>query len=206
MKPFVQVSGAAIPFPMDDVNTDQIIPSAYLKDLHASMADGFMAYVRRTPDGQPIASCVFEQAQYAHAPILLVGSNFGCGSSREHAVWAMQAFGIRCVAGHRLAEFFRDNCFKNGVLPMELSVADMAVWMTAAQQANGQQAFTVDLQSQTVHGPGGFHLTFDVPAAQRTALLQGLDDVGLTLQQLPLIEAFESRSTSVPSAPRPIDV
>jgi 3-isopropylmalate/(R)-2-methylmalate dehydratase small subunit len=206
MKPFVQISGAAIPMPMDDVNTDQIIPSAYLKDLNASMADGFMAYARRRPDGSTMESCVLEQAPYKGAPILLVGSNFGCGSSREHAVWALQAFGIRCVVGHRLAEFFRDNCYKNGVLPMELSASHMATWMQAALVCGGRYPFTVDLQTQQVSGPNGFHLSFEVPTAQRGALLNGLDDIGLTLENLSLIEAWEARQTLGPASSLPIDV
>lgn len=206
MKPFVKVTGTAIPMPLEDVNTDQIIPSAYLKDLNASMADGFMAYARRRPDGSPIQSCVLEQAPYKGAPILLVGSNFGCGSSREHAVWAMQAYGIRCVAGHRLAEFFRDNCFKNGVLPLDLSAAQVAAWMDAALLSAGQTAFTVDLQHQQVTGPDGFHMAFEIPAAQRSALLLGLDEVGMTLQQLSLIEAWEARQSHGPASSLPIDV
>lgn len=206
MKPFVQVTGVAIPMPLDDVNTDQIIPSAYLKDLNASMADGFMAYARRRPDGSAIASCVLEHAAYKGAPILLVGSNFGCGSSREHAVWAMQAFGIRCVAGHRLAEFFRDNCYKNGVLPMELSASNAATWMEAAGLCEGREPFTVDLQTQQVSGPQGFHLSFEVPPAQRSALLHGLDEVGMTLQKLSLIEAWEARQSHGPASSLPINV
>ena len=206
MKPFVKVTGTAIPMPLEDVNTDQIIPSAYLKDLNASMADAFMAYARRRPDGSPIQSCVLEQAPYKGAPILLVGSNFGCGSSREHAVWAMQAYGIRCVAGHRLAEFFRDNCFKNGVLPLDLSAAQVAAWMDAALLSAGQTAFTVDLQQQQVTGPDGFHMAFEIPAAQRSALLLGLDEVGMTLQQLSLIEAWEARQSHGPASSLPIDV
>lgn len=206
MKPFVQIRGVAIPMPLDDVNTDQIIPSAYLKDLNASMAEGFMAYARRHPDGSPIATCVLENPAYRDAPILLVGSNFGCGSSREHAVWAMQAFGIRCVAGHRLAEFFRDNCYKNGVLPLELSALNIASWMEAAESCEGQQEFTVDLQTQQVSGPGGFHLSFEVPPAQRLALLHGLDEVGLTMQNLSLIEAWEARQKPGPASSLPIQV
>ncbi len=206
MKAFVKVTGTAIPMPLEDVNTDQIIPSAYLKDLNASMADGFMAYARRRPDGSPIESCVLEQAPYQGAPILLVGSNFGCGSSREHAVWAMQAYGIRCVVGHRLAEFFRDNCYKNGVLPLELSAAQVAAWMHAALLSAGQPAFTVDLQNQQVTGPDGFHISFEIPAAQRSALLLGLDEVGMTLQQLSLIEAWEARQSHGPASSLPIDV
>ena len=206
MKPFVRVTGAAIPMPMDDVNTDQIIPSAYLKDLNASMADGFMAYARRRPDGSSVESFVLELPQYRAAPILLAGSNFGCGSSREHAVWAIQAFGIRCVVGHRMAEFFRDNCYKNGVLPMELPASHLAAWMKAAQLCDGKQSFTVDLQTQVVTGPDGFQMSFEVPTAQRSALLLGLDDVGMTLQNLSLIEAWEARQTQGPASSLPINV
>ncbi len=198
MKPFVTVCGPAAPLPMDDVDTDQIIPSPYLKDLHADLGQGLLAYMRRRADGSRIENFVLERPAYAGAPILLVGSNFGCGSSREHAVWALQAFGVRCVIGQRPAEFFVDNCLKNGVLPIALDAETMQTLMTAALACDGQAPYTVDLQAQEIRGPANLCLGFSLPAAQRHALLEGLDDIGLTLQQLGLIEAWE-RHHGVPA-------
>lgn len=134
-----------------------------------------------------------EKPQFKAAPILVVGANFGCGSSREHAVWALQAFGVRCVIGHRLAEFFHENCLKNGVLPVELDAATHAGMMQAALAANGMTPATVDLQACRITGPGDWRYAFSLPAHQRTALLEGLDDIGLTLQSLAAIEAWEQR-------------
>ncbi len=192
MKPFIKVTGAAIPLPMDDVNTDQIIPSSYLKDLKADLGEGFLDYMRRRPDGTHITEFVLEKEQFKGAPILLVGANFGCGSSREHAVWALQGFGIRCVIGHRLAEFFTDNCLKNGVLPIDLDADTMGKLMAAALDHDGHAPFTVDLQACTITGPGGLHWNFEIAKHQRTALLEGLDDIAFTLQYLARIERWEN--------------
>jgi 3-isopropylmalate/(R)-2-methylmalate dehydratase small subunit len=193
LKPFVKVAGAAIPLPMDDVNTDQIIPSAYLKDPNADLGKGFLSYMRIREDGTHITDFVLEKSQFQGAPILLVGSNFGCGSSREHAVWAMQAFGIRCVIGHRLAEFFTDNCLKNGVLPIELDVATMDRLMQAVLESDGRDIVTVDLQVSEIIGPQELRIPFSIGAHQRSALLEGLDDIGFTLQYLDRIEDWERR-------------
>lgn len=194
MQPFRSVTGAAAPLPLDDVNTDQIIPSAYLKDLQADMAEGFLAYMRRAPDGTRQAGFVLERPQFAGAPILVTGANFGCGSSREHAVWAMQAFGVRCVIGPSPAEFFRENCLKNGVLPVTLEAAAMQALWEAVRQADGAEPFTADLQACEIRGPQGFRLPFRMGAGERAALLEGLDDIGLTLKSLPAIEAWEARA------------
>jgi 3-isopropylmalate/(R)-2-methylmalate dehydratase small subunit len=193
MEPFRRVSGSAAPLLADDINTDQIIPSVYLKDLHADMATGLLAYMRRRPDGTSNADFVLEKPQYHRAPILVVGNNFGCGSSREHAVWAMHAFGIRCVIGHSPAEFFRENCLKNGLLPVVLASAEMATLVEHVTRADGHKAFTVDLESCEIHGPDGYTCSFDIAAHERTALLEGLDDIGLTLKHVAAIEAWENR-------------
>ena len=193
MEPFRSVTGAAASLPLDDVNTDQIIPSAYLKDLQADMAAGFLAYMRRAPDGQRNEAFVLERPQYAGAPILVTGANFGCGSSREHAVWSMRAFGVRCVVGASPAEFFRENCLKNGVLPVTLAAEPMRLLLERVTQVDGREPFTVDLEGCEIRGPGGFVLPFEIGAGERTALLEGLDDIGLTLKSLPQIEAWEQR-------------
>ena len=191
MTPFIEVKGAAIPMPMDDVNTDQIIPSQYLKDLHADLAEGFMAFQRRTPGGDIRSDFVLEQAQFKQAPILVVGTNFGCGSSREHAVWAMQAFGIRCVIGHQLAEFFIENCLKNAVLPIELETAQHQSFMQAVLQDNGRTQVCVDLRHCDIRGPGDLILHFQIDAQQRRMLLEGIDEIDMTLQKLKAIEHWE---------------
>ncbi len=187
------VTGAAAPLLLDDVNTDQIIPSAYLKDLNADLADGFLAYMRRAPDGTHNSGFVLEKPQFAGAPILVTGANFGCGSSREHAVWAMRAFGVRCVIGPSPAEFFRDNCLKNGVLPVVLEPAPMKALLDHVVAVDGREAFTVDLEACVIRGPDGFSLSFDIAGGERESLLEGLDDIGLTLKALPAIEAWERR-------------
>jgi 3-isopropylmalate/(R)-2-methylmalate dehydratase small subunit len=197
MEPFRSVTGAAAPLPLDDVNTDQIIPSAWLKDLDADMAEGFLAYMRRRPDGTSRSGFVLERPQYAGAPILVTGRNFGCGSSREHAVWSMRAFGVRCVIGESPAEFFRDNCLKNGVLPVTLDAARMRQLWQELERVDGREPFTVDLQACQIRGPGGFSLAFDIGAGEREALLEGLDDIGLTLKSLPAIQAWEARTAQL---------
>jgi 3-isopropylmalate/(R)-2-methylmalate dehydratase small subunit len=193
MEPFSSVTGAAAPLPLDDVNTDQIIPSRYLKDLDADMAEGFLAYMRRAPDGTVQRDFVLEKPQFAGAPILITGANFGCGSSREHAVWSLRAFGVRCVIGPSPAEFFRDNCLKNGVLPVTLDAEPMRALLARALEVDGREPFTADLERCEIRGPGGLVLPFAIAPGERTALLEGLDDIGLTLKSLPAIEAWEAR-------------
>ena len=178
---------------MDDVDTDQIIPSPYLRDLHADRGAGLLAYMRCRPDSSHIEDFALERPPFRAAPILLVANNFGCGSSREPAVWALQAFGVRCVIGLRTAGFFFDNCLKNGMLPIAVEAGALQALVATLIARDGQVPFTVDLQAETVSGPGGLCLVFSLPAAQRHALLEGLDDIGLTLQHLGLIEAWEQR-------------
>jgi len=197
MEPFRSVTGAAAPLPLDDVNTDQIIPSAWLKDLNADMAEGFLAYMRRTPDGSPRSDFVLERPQYAGAPILVTGRNFGCGSSREHAVWSMRAFGVRCVIGESPAEFFRENCLKNGVLPVTLDAERMQRVWELVERVDGREPLTVDLEAREIRGPGGISLAFEIGDAEREALLEGLDDIRMTLKSLPAIEAWEARAAKV---------
>jgi 3-isopropylmalate/(R)-2-methylmalate dehydratase small subunit len=192
MTPFIEVSGAAIPMPVDDVNTDQIIPSKYLKDLHADLAEALLAFQRRRPDGTIIQEFVLERPQFKRAPILVVGSNFGCGSSREHAVWAIQAFGIRCVIGHQLAEFFIENCFKNGILPIELDEDQHQRLMHEVIRVDGHSPVQVDLRSCQIDGPGDMVTKFEINMQQRRILLEGLDEITMTLQHLMQIEHWES--------------
>lgn len=196
MEPFCTVTGAAAALMLDNVNTDQIIPSAFLKDMTADLSQGLLAYMRRTPDGARNLEFVLEKPQYHQAPILVVGRNFGCGSSREHAVWALRAFGIRCVIGPSHAEFFRENCLRNGVLPVTLDEQQMGALVPHVEEADGQAPFTVDLQSCEIRGPRGYACRFDIAPSERTAMLEGLDDIGLTLQHMDAIAAWEARTAS----------
>ncbi len=193
MKPFSTVTGAAAPLPLDDVDTDQIIPSAWLKSLDADLAQGCLAYMRRRPDGTRVEDFVLERPAFAAAPILVTGRNFGCGSSREHAVWALQAFGVRCVVGHRPAEFFVENALRNGLLALDLPLPALRELTAAAERADGAEPFTVDLRAGEISGPAGLRIAFAIDAGARIALLEGLDDIGLTLRHLDLIEAWERR-------------
>jgi 3-isopropylmalate dehydratase small subunit len=194
MEAFERVTGAAIPLLADDINTDQIIPSAWLKQLDADLSKGLLAYMRQQPDGRRNEDFVLEKPQYQAAPILVTGRNFGCGSSREHAVWALTAFGIRCVIGLEPAEFFRDNCLKNGVLPVELGSADMEALVQKVLAADGMQPFTVDLYACEVRAPDGTAWTFALAAHERAALLEGLDEIGVTMKHNEAIEAWETRA------------
>jgi 3-isopropylmalate dehydratase small subunit len=196
MQAFQSVTGSAIPLLADDINTDQIIPSAFLKQLDADLSKGLLAYMRRQPDGQRNADFVLEKPQYQGAPILVTGRNFGCGSSREHAVWALTAFGIRCVIGPEPAEFFRENCLKNGVLPVALNDADMAALTRSVSAIDGMQPFTVDLQACRIVAPDGTAWEFSLAEHERSALLEGLDDIGLTLKHRAAIEAWEARTAA----------
>ena len=194
MEAFRSVSGAAAALMTDDINTDQVIPSVYLKDLHADMAQGLLAFMRRNPDGSSRPDFVLEKPQYRGAPILVTGANFGCGSSREHAVWALRAFGFRCVIGVSPAEFFRDNCLKNGLLPITLNAAQMAELAVQVRAADGHAPFTVDLEACEIRGPGGYECRFDIAPFERAALLEGRDDIGQTRKHLAEIEAWEART------------
>lgn len=193
-EPLLQVRGVAAPLLLDDVDTDQIIPSPYLKDMNADMAQGFLAYMRRTPEGESKKDFVLERPAFRAAPILIVGRNFGCGSSREHAVWALRAFGIRCVIGVALADFFHENCINNAVLPISL---DATVWRELADwavAADGQATLAVDLASGTIAAGPSQRWGFAIAEHARTRLMEGLDDVGLTLKHQDLIKAWESRA------------
>ena len=195
-EPLIEVHGAAAPLLRDDVDTDQIIPSAYLKDMNADMAQGLLAYMRRTPDGQVNHDFVLERPAFKAAPILIVGSNFGCGSSREHAVWAIKAFGIRCVIGVAMADFFRENCVNNGVLPISLALpawSELSQWAVAA---DGQQALHVSLAEGKIKTDAGQLWHFEIASHARTLLMEGLDDIGLTLKHISAIEAWEARTAS----------
>jgi len=190
MKAFAQLTGTAAPLLDNDMNTDQIIPSAYLKDVNANLAEGLFAYLRRQPDGGKITSFVLEMEKFKDAKILVVGENFGCGSSREHAVWALQEYGIQCLIGKSFAELFRENCLKNGVLTISLLEDEYNDILNFISASNTPE-LTVDLNKCQIVGDHKSLCHFQIHENERHMLLNGLDDIGLTLGNEDLISSWE---------------
>ncbi|HTO69096.1 MAG TPA: 3-isopropylmalate dehydratase small subunit [Myxococcota bacterium] len=187
MQPFTHVTGAAAPLLLPNVDTDVIIRMDSLLG-GGDLARFALAALRFLPDGAPNPSCVLNEPRFAAAPILLAGPNFGCGSSREVAVTALQALGIRCVIAPSFGDIFHANCFRNGMLPIELPLR--AVERLAGEARAGD--FTVDLEAKRVLTPSGVAVPFEVDGLQREALLEGLDEIGLTLKYAAEIAAWQS--------------
>ncbi len=183
MRPFQAVTGRVALLDRDDVDSDQILPGAWMRGISPDFAAGFFGLWRRDP------AFVLNRPELQGAPILMAGRNFGCGSTREHAVWAVAAYGIRVLLAASFAEVFRENCLKNGILALPLPEAALQ----AVREAQSRGALTIDLAAQRITGPNGFALAFDIAAAERTALLEGLDDIGMSLKYTEAIQAFELR-------------
>lgn len=186
MQRFERVEGAAMPLLQDNIDTDQVLPSAFMRGLNPDFAGGLFGTWRKDP------AFVLNQPAYRQARMLVAGDNFGCGSTREHAVWALEAYGLRVVVSTSFPEVFRDNCLKNGILPLVLDAAGHARLAAAVTASAGRAPFSVDLAAQRIDGPDGFTLAFEVPATQRTALLEGLDEIGLTLRESAALQAYEA--------------
>ena len=193
MQPFTTLTGIAAPLPMINVDTDMIIPKQFLKTIARSGLGKSLFFEMRYDDaGAEIATFVLNRPSFRNASILIAGENFGCGSSREHAPWALLDFGIRCVIAPSFADIFYNNCFKNGILPITLPPAQVDVLMAlAGRGANAR--FAVDLQEQVIEAPDGARLGFEIDPFRKACLLGGLDDIGLTLQKADRIAAFEAR-------------
>jgi len=199
MDKFTTLTGVAAPLPMINVDTDMIIPKQFLKTIkRTGLGKNLFDEMRYTADGQEVPDFVLNKPAYRNAKILVAGANFGCGSSREHAPWAIGDFGIRCVIATSFADIFFSNCFKNGILPIALPQEQVNKLLDdAGRGANA--VVTVDLASQTITGPDGGCITFDVDPFRKHCLLNGLDDIGLTLQREDKIASFEeARKTSNP--------
>jgi 3-isopropylmalate/(R)-2-methylmalate dehydratase small subunit len=192
MEKFTKLTGVAAPLPMINVDTDMIIPKQFLKTIKRSgLGKNLFDEMRYTPEGAEVAEFVLNKPAYRGARVLIAGANFGCGSSREHAPWAIADFGIRCVIAASFADIFFNNCFKNGILPIVLPPAEVERLM--AQADNGANAtFTIDLEAQEITAPDGSKTAFEVDSFRRHCLLNGLDDIGLTLQKNAKIEAYEA--------------
>jgi len=188
MQPFKTHTGIAVPLIRDDINTDQIAP---VQAMRALKPDYKQLLFMRARSEDP--EFVLNRPQFSNPGILVTGQNFGAGSSRESAVWGMLANNIRVIVAKSFADIYRENCLQNGLLPVVLGPADADAFEQRAIAANGAAPFTVDLETQTISGPGGPDITFEIAAADRTRLLEGLDDIGLTLKHTDEIVAFEKR-------------
>ena len=192
MDKFTTLTGVAAPMPLVNIDTDMIIPKQFLKTIKRSgLGKNLFDEMRFNPDGSEIAGFVLNQPAYRKAQILVAGDNFGCGSSREHAPWALLDFGIRCVISTSFADIFFNNCFKNGILPIVLPKEQVDVLMDDARKGENAR-ITVDLASQTVTAADGQEFHFEVDAFKKHCLLNGLDDIGLTLEKAPAIDRFEA--------------
>ena len=191
MDKFVKLTGVAAPLPVVNIDTDMIIPKDYLKTIkRTGLGKGLFAEARYHEDGSENADFVLNKPAYRNAQILVAGDNFGCGSSREHAPWALLDYGIRCVISTSFADIFYNNCFKNGILPIVVSPEDLDKLMDDAQRGSNA-VLTVDLESQEITGPDGGRIAFEIDAFKRHCLLNGLDDIGLTLEKATAIDSYE---------------
>ncbi len=193
MDKFTTLSGVAAPMPLVNIDTDMIIPKQYLKTIQrAGLGKNLFAEMRYNNDGSDIEDFVLNQPAYRSAQILVAGDNFGCGSSREHAPWALADFGIRCVISTSFADIFYNNCFKNGILPIQVSQDELEKLLDDADRGSNA-TMTIDLPSQEIKGPDGGTIKFEIDPFRKHCLLNGLDEVGLTLQKADKVESFEDK-------------
>ena len=196
MDKFTKLTGIAAPLPLINVDTDMIIPKQFLKTIQRSgLGKNLFDEMRYDGEGNEIAEFVLNRPAYRNAEILVSGDNFGCGSSREHAPWALLDFGIRCVIAPSFADIFYNNCFKNGILPIALPQAEVDKLMDDAERG-ANATLTVDLASQTISGPDGGTIHFDIDPFRKHCLLNGLDDIGLTLEKSAAIASFEAKAAA----------
>ena len=193
MEKFTILTGVAAPLPIINVDTDKIIPKQHLKTIaRTGLGKALFDEMRYRADGSENPDFVLNQPAYRQAKILVAGENFGCGSSREHAPWALLDFGIRCVIASSFADIFYNNCFKNGILPIKLPQRVVDQLMDDAKKGANAR-LTIDLEQQTIERPDGEKIHFELDAFRKHCLLNGLDDVGLTLQKAPSIDRYEER-------------
>ncbi len=191
MDAFTQHTGKVVPYDMPNVDTDQIIPARFLKKIDRVGFGELLFYeLRYGEDGEPNPTFVLNQPQYAGGTVLVSGPQFGIGSSREHAPWALQQYGFRAVITPSFGDIFRNNCYQNGLLPVQLTTAEVDTIMSRAQELDGYEV-TVDLEAQEVRDSQGLVAKFEIDGFRRENLLSGLDDIGLTLQHADDIDAFE---------------
>lgn len=193
MDKFTTLTGIAAPLPLRNIDTDMIIPKQFLKTIRRTGLGKSLFYeMRYDQSGNEIAEFVLNQPAYRKAQILVTGENFGCGSSREHAPWALLDFGIRCVIAPDFADIFYNNCFQNGILPIKLPQAEVAKLLDDASRGSNA-TLTIDLEAQEIRGPDGGVIKFEIDPFRKHCLLNGLDNIGLTLEKTPAIAAYEKR-------------
>jgi len=195
MEKFTSLSGVAAPLPFINIDTDMIIPKQYLKTIkRTGLGTALFSEMRYREDGSENPDFVLNKPAYRQASIIVAGDNFGCGSSREHAPWALKDFGIRCVISTSFADIFYNNCFKNSILPIVVTPEQLEALMDDAERG-ANATLSVDLVAQTIKGPDGGTIEFEIDPARKNALLEGLDDVGLTLEKAAKIDSFEEKVT-----------
>ena len=196
MEKFTKLTGIAAPLPLINVDTDMIIPKQFLKTIQRSgLGKNLFDEMRYDAEANELPDFVLNKPAYRQAKILVAGENFGCGSSREHAPWALLDFGIRCVIAPSFADIFYNNCFKNGILPIVLPQEQVDLLMDDAERGSNA-VVTVDLEEMTISGPDGGTIPFELDAFRRHCLLNGLDDIGLTLEKSAAIASFEAKAAA----------
>ena len=194
MQKFTTLTGVAAPLPMRNVDTDMIIPKQFLKTIkRTGLGKSLFFEMRFDQDGKELPEFVLNKQAYRKAEILVAGENFGCGSSREHAPWALLDFGIRCVIAPDFADIFYNNCFKNGILPIRLPQAEVDKLMDDASRG-ANATLSIDLETQEIRGPDGGMIPFEIDAFRKHCLMNGLDDIALTLQKADAISAYETKA------------
>jgi 3-isopropylmalate dehydratase small subunit len=191
MQPFKSHTGIAAPLLRDDINTDEMSPVQAMREMNPDYKK--LLFMRTRAEDQDF---VLNQPQFQNPGILVTGQNFGAGSSREAAVWGMLANNIRVIVAKSFADIYRENCLQNGLLPVVLDASDADAFIARVVAVNGAAPFMVDLEKQTISGPGGADIRFDIAAADRTRLLEGLDDIGMTLKHTNEIVAWEKRMSA----------
>lgn len=193
MDKFEQLTGVAAPLPIVNIDTDMIIPKDYLKTIkRTGLAEGLFAEMRLNEDGSEKPEFVLNKPAYREATILVTGDNFGCGSSREHAPWALLDRGIRCIISTSFADIFYNNSFKNGILPIKVTPEQLEALMDDANRGSNA-VLTISLEDQTITGPDGGTINFDIDPFKKHCLLNGLDDIGLTMEKTDSIDTFEAK-------------
>ncbi|WP_338608499.1 3-isopropylmalate dehydratase small subunit [Pelagibacterium nitratireducens] len=193
MDKFTTLTGVAAPMPIINIDTDMIIPKQYLKTIkRTGLGTALFAEMRYNEDGSEKADFVLNKPAYRESKIVIAGDNFGCGSSREHAPWALLDFGIRCVISTSFADIFYNNCFKNGILPIVVTPQQLDLLLDDADRGSNA-TLTVDLENQTISGPDGGTITFDIDPGRKHILLEGLDDIAMTLKRDDSIAGYEGK-------------
>ena len=194
MEKFTVLEGVAAPLKMINVDTDMVIPKQYLKTIkRTGLGRGLFSEMRYKDDGSEDPNFVLNKPAYRKAKILVAGDNFGCGSSREHAPWALMDFGIRCVISTSFGDIFYNNCFKNGVLPIRVSPQDLEKLFDDVERG-ANATLTVNLEKQEIRGPDGGMVKFEIDSFRKHCLLNGLDDIGLTQQKSAKIASYEDKA------------